>query len=442
MRRADGPFPAFRLWWRGASNGPRSRAIAAGTATVGVLAWIAVPSGGGVLANFAAGLPVSSTTPAGQGGGPSGPSAQLASNSSGLGTASALLSPEASATAGDNGGLGAASGDNPSAASVPGDSGSVAPDTGSSPGTPGGPTTPSQSCPVPFPTTGTPLDGITAQVSALCAQVLAPGSGPVPAGALPGGSAGATSAGGPPQVPRQWMYLDAPLAAAGGPNSAWSPGLSTEMAGKSPTVAVGLVQGAPVSPALAGAVGDLLHHGALVRLVLVPEPSAAGGPAALGSWVTQVLGALPPVPLVEIGTGAAPKASSPGAVAADTVAGLAAAHDTPSHPAAGVAWLDDGTASGDAPVWSALDSAAAWSKASFVARSLDAAGACTSPATFAATLHRYPGAAALPVVSEAVQAPAPAARLAADSSCVKASAAQGPGASVANWRLWEGPVPR
>jgi hypothetical protein len=295
---------------------------------------------------------------------------------------------------------------------------------------------------VPFPTTGTPLDGLTAQLSALCAQVLAPGSGTVPAGALPGGSTGATSAGGPSLLPKAWMYLDAPVAASGGPNSTWGPGLGAQMAGKTPTVVVGLVQGATVSPALAGVIGDLVHHAALVQLLVVPQPTTGGGAAAFGSWVSQVLGALPPLPLVEVGTGAAPKGSSPATVAADTTAGVAAAHDTPSHPAAGVAWLDDGTASADTAVWSALESTAAWSKSSFVARSLDAAGACTSPATFAATLHRYPGAATLPVVSEAVQAPAPASRLAADSSCVKVSVAQGPGASVANWRLWEGPVPR
>jgi hypothetical protein len=238
------------------------------------------------------------------------------------------------------------------------------------------------------------------------------------------------------------MYLDAPVAASGGPNSTWGPGLGAQMAGKTPTVVVGLVQGATASPALVGAIGDLVHHAALVQLLVVPQPTAGGGPAAFGSWVSQVLGALPPLPLVEIGTGAAPKGSSPATVAADTTAGLAAVHDTQSHPAAGVAWLDDGTASADTAVWSSLDGAAAWSRSAFVARSLDAAGACTSPATFAATLHRYPAAAALPVVTEAVQAPAPADRLAADSTCVKSSVAQDPAASVTNWRLWEGPVPR
>jgi hypothetical protein len=291
-------------------------------------------------------------------------------------------------------------------------------------------------CPVPFPATGTPLDAYGAQLSALCAQVLAPGSGTVPAGSLPGGSAAAT------QVPTHWMYLDAPVAASGAPNSAWSPALAAEMAGKTPTVLVGLVQGAAVSPALAGTVGDLVHHGALAQLLLVPEPAAAGGPAAFGSWVTQVLIALGPVQLVEIGTGAPPKDSSAATVAADTIAGLAAARDAAGHPAAGVDRLDDGTAGADPAVWSALDSADVWTRSSFVARSIDAAGACTSPAAFTATVRRYPVAAMLPVVTEAVQAPVPAGRLAGDFGCLKASVAQGPGASLAMWRLWEGPVPR
>jgi hypothetical protein len=243
-------------------------------------------------------------------------------------------------------------------------------------------------------------------------------------------------------VPRQWLYLDAPVAASGGPSSTWSPALAAEMAGRTATVVVGLVQGAAVSPALAGALATLVHDGALVQVLLVPAPAAPGGPAAFGAWVTQVLGALPPVGLVEIGTGAAPKGSSPATVAADTTAGLAAAHDAPGHPAAGITWLDGGTASADTAVWSALESTAAWSKSSFVARSLDAAGACTSPATFAATLHRYPAAAALPVVTEAVQAPAPAPVVGGDSSCLKASLVRDPATSVAVWRLWEGPAPR
>jgi hypothetical protein len=409
---------------------------------VAFLVWIAVPSGGGVIASFAAGLPVSSSMPSGQAPASSpGQSAQQAANASGLDTASASLSPDAAATAADNGNLGAASGDSGSGASAAGDNGSLAPDAGSAPSTPGGPTTPGQTCPVPFPTTGTPLDGLAAQVSALCAQVLGSGSGTVPAGALPGGSAGNSSAGAA-HIPTQWMYLDSPVGGSGGPNASWSPALSAEIAGRTPTVPVGLVQGATATPALAGAIDTLVHRGALVQLLLVPQPAAPGGPAAFGSWVTQVLAALGPAQLVEIGTGAPPKGASPATVAADTGAGLAAAGDAASHPTAGVAWLDDGTASSDAAVWSSLDSAQAWSKSSFVARSLDAAGACTSPAAFAATLRRYPVASGLPVVSEAVQAPAPAGRLAGDLSCMKVSVAQGPAASVALWRLWEGPVSR
>src|SRR5437016_1185640 len=302
MRRADTPFPALRLWWRGASNGPRSRAVAAGTAAVAFLVGIAVPSGGGLVANFAAGFPVSSATSAGQAPASSpGQSAQLASNASGLGNASA--SPDATGTAGDNGGLGSSPADNGSGASASSASGSPAPDAGSAPSTPGGPTTPSAPCPVPFPATGTPLDAYGAQLSALCAQVLAPGSGTVPAGSLLGGSAAAT------QVPTHWMYLDAPVAASGAPNSAWSPALSAEMSGKTPTVSVGLVQGSPVSPALVGTVGDLVHRGVLVQLLLVPEPATPGGAPAFGSWVGQVLAALGPVQLVEIGTGGAPAGS-------------------------------------------------------------------------------------------------------------------------------------
>jgi hypothetical protein len=406
---------------------------------LGFLIWIAVPSGGGALANFtAAGFPVNAARPSGQAAGSTpGQGAQLTSNALGLGSSPSSLSNDSSGTAAD-GNLGSASADTASASpgSASGDSGSPSPDSGSAPSGPGSPTTPGATCPVPFPVTGTPLDAYGTQLSALCAQVLGPGSGTVPAGSLPGGSAAAT------QVPTHWMYLDTPVGAVGPSNSTWSPALSAELAGRTATVPVGMVQGAAVSPALAGTVGDLVHHGAMVQLLLVPEPTAPGGPAAFGSWAAQVLNVLRTVPLVEIGTGAAPGGSSPATVAAYTVAGLAAAHDAPGHPSAGVTWLDDGTASADAPVWSSLDSSQAWSKSSFAARSLDAAGACSSPAAFSSMLRRYPAASALPVASEAVQAPAPAGQLAGDLSCLKASVAQGPVASVAMWRLWEGPVPR
>jgi hypothetical protein len=214
------------------------------------------------------------------------------------------------------------------------------------------------------------------------------------------------------------------------------------MAGKSPVVAVGLVQGTDVPPALAGTVADIVRRGALVQLFLVPEPNARGGAPAFASWVTQIVGVLEPVPLVEIGTGAAPPSASSGTVASYAAAGLLAAHGAAGRPTAGVMWLDGGTASADPAVWSSLDAAGVWGRSSFVATSLDATGGCTSPAAFAATLRRYPVAAGLPVVSEAVQAPAPAPWVASDYSCLKGSVSRGPGASVATWRLWEGPVPR
>jgi hypothetical protein len=244
------------------------------------------------------------------------------------------------------------------------------------------------------------------------------------------------------QVPKRWMYLDSPVGASGAPNASWSPGLSAEMAGKSPVVLVGLVQGSPVSPALTGAVGDLVHDGVLVQPLLVPEPGASGGPPAFASWVVQVLATLGPVQLVEIGTGGAPQGVSPATVATYTAAGLVAAHEAAGRPAAGILWLDGGTTSIDQTVWSSLESAGVWSKSSFVAASLDAAGACTSPASFAATLRRYPPAAILPVVSEARQGPAPARWVTANYSCLKGSVAQNPAHSLVMWRLWEGSVAR
>jgi hypothetical protein len=210
------------------------------------------------------------------------------------------------------------------------------------------------------------------------------------------------------------MYLDDPVGASGAPNGLWTPPFTAEMAGKSPVVAVGLVQGTAVPPALASDVADVVHRGALVQLFLVPEPTVRGGAPAFASWVAQVVSVLEPVPLVEIGTGAAPPGSSSATVASYAAAGLAAAHGTAGRPTAGVVWLDGGTTSADSAVWSSLDAAGVWARSSFVATSLDATGVCTSPAAFAATLRRYPVAAGLPVVTEAVQATAPAPWVASD----------------------------
>src|SRR5207248_1662304 len=202
-------------WWRGASSGPRSRAVAAGAATAAFLVWIAVPSGGGLMPSFPAGLPTSATIQ------------------------------QANATA-------------------------------------------------PPPGQGSQLPSSASDLA--MPSVLSPGA----AGTLPGGGSAARAGAGASPVPRQWLYLNAPIGASGAPNSRWGLPLSAEMAGRSPTVLVGLVQGSPVSPALAGAVGDLVRRGALVELLLVPEPTAAGGAPAFASWLTQALAALEPVPLVQL----------------------------------------------------------------------------------------------------------------------------------------------
>jgi hypothetical protein len=74
-----------------------------------------------------------------------------------------------------------------------------------------------------------------------------------------------------------------------------------------------------------------------------------------------------------------------------------------------------------------------------MARTLDASAACSSQSGFATMERHNPAAAALPVVTEVVPGSAPASGYAADSSCVKSSLAQDPAASLALWRLWQGP---
>lgn len=438
MSRFDAPCTAFRLWWREASNGSRSKAVATGAAIFAFVVWITVPSGGVVLTSFAAGFPTSATTRPG-----SAVAAPAAGQGTQLASSAADLAPSAAspATADLSGDTSAAASTTDSGASAtgPGDSGVV-------PGGPGpngqpGPTTSGSTCPVSFPSTGTPLDGLAAQLSALCAQVLA-GAGSVPTGSLPGGGSGAAAVGDPPQMPMQWLYLDGPVGTSGTPAASRSPAVLPQWARQGPTVQVGLVQASPVSPALTAAIGDLAHRGALVQLVLVPTPAAAGGAPAFASWVTKVLAALPTAPLVEIGAGAAPPPSSAATVASYVAAGLGAARDAPGHPTTGVVWLDGGTAGSDPAVWSSLASAGAWSMSSFIATSIDAAGSCSSPDAFAATAHRFPATATLPIVSEAVQAPAPALWVAADYSCLKRAVGRAPVASMGMWRVWEGPVPR
>ena len=322
----------------------------------------------------------------------------------------------------------------PAAGAVPGGSGQPAP----SPST----------CPVPLPTTGTPIDSLVAELSALCAELLAPVSGTVPIASLPGGASslamgGAESSapsGATPAVREAWLFADSPIGASGVPDPKWPSPLAVEMSGKSPTVTLGLVQSSAVSSTLVNTLGQLAQKGAVVQVLLVPQPGAAGGPARFGSWVQLIVAALKPVQLVEIGTGGAPNGSNASAVAAYTAAGLAAAHAASPKVATGVLWLDGGTATNDGAVWSSLAAAGAWSSSSFMARSLDAAAACSSQSGFATLERQNPVAAALPLVSEAVPGAASAGGSSAEWSCMKSSIAQHPGASLAMWRQWEGPA--
>jgi len=325
--------------------------------------------------------------------------------------------------------------------------GALSADSGSVPGAPGSPTPSSPTCPVSPPTTGTAVDAVSSELAALCQELLSLGSGTVPTGSLPGGSSAAALGGGESLAPgaagsaerEEWAFADAPVGVSGSSARGWPSSLTVEMTGKDPTVTLVLVQTGSVSPALVRTLGQLVQHGTLVQVLLVPQPHAAGGPAAFGSWVTKVLAGLEPVELVEIGAGAAPAGSSAATSAAYTAAGIAAARHDAAEPATGVLWLDGGTSSGDEAVWSSLDSTATWSSSSFVARSLDATAACSSPTAFVAMVRGDRLVAALPIVSEAVAGSAPAGGAAAESSCLQSSTATDPVASLAVWRQWQGP---
>jgi hypothetical protein len=298
------------------------------------------------------------------------------------------------------------------------------------------------------PTTGTPIDSLAAELNALCEQLLAQVSGTVPTGSLPGGASplamGGAASPAPgtatPAVREEWAFADSPIGASGVPDPKWPSSLAAEMTGKSPTVTVGLVQSSSVSASLVGTLGQLVQNGALVQVLLVPQPGAAGGPARFGTWVQLVLAALKPVQLVEIGTGGAPAGSNAPTVAAYTEAGLTAARAASAKVATGVLWLDGGTSSDDGAVWSSLAAAGAWSSSSFMARSLDAAAACSSQSGFVTMERQNAVAAALPLVSEAVPGAAPAGGRPAEWSCLKGSIAQDTGASSAFWREWQGPA--
>lgn len=367
---------------------------------------------------------------------------QVATSPLGLGTSPSVSSAQPSASAGMLNPLP----DEP--ANVPVASGIPPAASGTVSGAPGSPPPSSSTCPVSSPSTGTPVDSLSVELSSLCEELLAQGSGTVPTGSLPGGASSLDLGGGESPAPgtatsserEEWAFVDSPIGASSVSDPKWPSSLSAEMTGKNPIVTVGLVQSSPVSNSLVGTLGGLVQDGALVQVLLVPQPNAAGGPEGFGSWVTQVLTTLKPVELVEIGTGGAPTGSNASTVAAYTAAGLAAARGASAKVATGVLWLDGGTSSNDGAVWSSLDSAGAWSSSSFMARSLDAAAACSSQSGFTTMEHLHPVAAALPIVTEAVPGSAPAGGSAAESSCLKSSIARNPAPSLALWRLWQGPV--
>jgi len=373
------------------------------------------------------------------------PGSQVSTNPLGPGTSSSFSSGRPNASAGildplpnvaEN--VPVASGSNPPAASgtASGASGSPTPPTSSSP------------CPVSLPTTGTPVDSLSVELTALCKELLAQGSGTVPTRSLPGGASSLSLGGGKSLAPRaatsavpmEWAFVDSPIGESGVSDPKWPSSLSVEMTGENPTVTVGLVQSSSLSTSLEGTLGTLVQDGALVQVLLVPQPNAAGGPEGFSAWVAQVLANLKPVKLVEIGTGSAPAGSNASIVSAYTAAGLAAARGASAKIATGVLWLDGGTSSDDGAVWSSLASTAARSSWSFMARSLDASTACSSQSGFATMERHDPAAAALPIVSEVVPGSVPANGHAAASSCMKSSITGDPTASLALWRLWQGPA--
>lgn len=438
---------AFANWWEdphlrlNLTAGQRYTAVLVVILTV-LLLRFGLPIGPTSLrASADSGRPAPSAPPVG--GAPANQGSQASTTGSGLGPSSSFFSGPPSVSPGVLSPLPDVA---PSASAATGSSPPQA--SGAAPGGSGQPPPSSSTCPVSVPTTGTPIDSLAVELSALCAELLAQVSGVVPIGSLPGGASpvamgGAESpapGGATPAVREEWAFADSPIGASGVPDPKWPSPLAVEMTGKSPTVTVGLVQSSAVSSSVVTTLGQLAQNGAVVQVLLVPQPGTAGGPARFGSWAQLILAALKPVQLVEIGTGAAPTGSNASTVAAYTAAGLTAARAAAPKVATGVLWLDGGTSSNDGAVWSSLASGGAWSSSSFMARSLDAAAACSSQSGFATLERQNPVAAALPLVSEAAPGATPAGGSSAEWSCMKSSTAQHPGASLALWRQWEGPA--
>lgn len=334
------------------------------------------------------------------------------------------------------------------------------------------------SCPIPIPTTGTPLDDLLLEVESICQTLIgSQGTLPsvpallgvpgVPATPVPPSSASTASSSSPTVAsPPQWIAVDQDLATSrlsGGTGSSLTWGTDFESAAA--TVLVGLVQGSPVPAQLPAALSTLRKDGAVVDLVLVPDPTALGGAAAFRSWVTQTLVRLPGGPrgsgassaslgpmLVAVAAAARP-AMAPAnvaAVVADDVSGLGAAEASVAPgEEVGLWWGDGGLQAGDAAVWTGVKAAAAHSTVlshlGYVGATLTGQSACEGIAALQGAVSTLMTGGAVPLLVEGVPVAASAGASAAGSaSCLQDALAQTgprwPSAMVSAWRQGAGPA--
>ena len=323
----------------------------------------------------------------------------------------------------------------------------------------GGSLPPPASCPLPIPTTGTPLDSLLYEVISLC-ELLTGAQGTLPSVPSLLGIPGAPSA--PPVPPAPVPSGPAAPARAGPPVFvAADDGLAAAPpAVPAPVVVLGLVQNAAVPAALPGALARLHQDGAQPVVLLIPAPGATGAAAAFAAWVSRTVGALPGAAEVAIGLAAPSGLMAASAVAADALSGLQAAWRAAA-PGTGVGlwWGDGGTAPADAPVWQALvaqsgsGAAGALREASFVAGTLvvpaPSGAGCAAVAAAAAVsdagatalrgaLARVPALAATRLVLEMAGAGLPSPVPPAGCALTPPSGA-GPVSSLL-WRLGAGPV--
>jgi len=311
---------------------------------------------------------------------------------------------------------------------------------------PSGPVPPSASCPIPVPTTGSPLDAVILQAISMCETLAGgPGSLPSPPGAIgvpgsPGSSSAPPGAGTAPfPGPAGWVVVDRPITSPNrvpSPASAASGTLGAAVGAAPAVVLLGLVQGTGVPPGLAGDVGALRQHGALVGLVLVPVPGSSGGAPAFGAWAARTIGALPGTQFIAVAAGSPPAGTDAAAVAADVASGLAVATTVAPGEPAGVWWSDGGTSPADAGVWSALATAPS-SRTAFVAGSFPRDGACAGAASLSSAANGTARAGRPFVVAEGLPSPGSAGSD-VPPTCLTGSA----GGDAALWRVGAGPVRR